>query len=77
MISLTTKAYLQENRTINFKIPETIDLMKEEYELVIVINTTPLQKTQKRKLTFAEHQYNFDNQVSTFSREEIYGDYGR
>ncbi len=77
MISLTTKAYLQDSHEINFKIPENIKLKTGEYEIVIVINTIPIKTTKKKKLTFSEHNYSLENQSSTFSREEIYGDYGR
>jgi len=77
MISVTTRAYLQESHIINFRIPQNINLKTGEYEIVIVINDVPLMETKKRKLTFSEHNYCFENPSSTFSRAEIYGDFGR
>jgi hypothetical protein len=77
MISVTTRAFLQESQMINFKIPENIKLKTGEYEIIIVINTVPLYETKKRKLTFAEHNYIFENPNITFSRADIYGDFGR
>ena len=77
MISVTTKAFLQESRIMNFKIPENIKLQTGEYEIIIVINAIPLKKTKKRKLTFSEHNYYLENPSSTFNRADIYGDFGR
>ena len=77
MISLKTRAFLQDSKTMNFKIPENIKLKTGEYEIVIVINAVPLQTEKKRKLTFSEHVYSFENPYVTFSREELYGDFGR
>ncbi len=77
MISVTTRAFLQESQIINLEIPENIKLKTGEYEIVIVINTNPLPILQKRKLTFSEHNYCFENPGITFSRADIYGDFGR
>jgi len=77
MISVTTRAFLQESHIMNFKIPENIKLKTGEYEIIIVINTIPLKEIKKRKLTFSEHNYYFENPSSTFSRADIYGDDGR
>jgi len=77
MISLTTKAFLQESHIMNFRIPENVKLKSGEYEIVIVINTIPLKENRKRKLTFSAHNYCFENPSTTFSRAEIYGEYGR
>ena len=77
MISLKTKAFLQDSQMMNFKIPENIKLKTGEYEIVIVINDIPLKTDKKRKLTFSEHVYGFENPNNTFSREELYGDFGR
>ncbi len=77
MISVTTKAFLQESQIMNFKIPENIKLQTGEYEIIIVINAIPLKETKKRKLTFSEHNYCFENPSSTFNRADIYGDFGR
>jgi len=72
MISLTTKGYLQESRVMNFSIPKNVKLKTGEYEIVIVINDIPIKKAKKRKLTFSEHNYSFENPSSTFSRADIY-----
>jgi len=77
MISLTTKAFLQESQILNLKIPDNIHLKSGEYEIVIVINPAPLKEKKKQKLSFSEHHYCFDNLESTFSRTDIYGDSGR
>ena len=77
MISLKTKAFLEDSQTMNFRIPENIKLKTGEYEIVIVINDNPLKVDKKRKLTFSEHVYSFENSGNTFSREELYGDSGR
>jgi len=77
MISVTTKAFLQENKVLNFKIPENTHLQEGEYEIVIVINTTALKISEKKKLSFSEHDFYFSNPDSTFRREDIYGDFGR
>jgi hypothetical protein len=77
MISLKTKAFLQDSQTMNFKIPENMKLKTGEYEIVIVINDIPLKTDKKRKLTFSEHIYGFENPSNTFSREELYEDFGR
>ncbi len=77
MISLTTKAFLQESQILNLKIPDNIHLKSGEYEIVIVINPAPLKEKKKQKLSFSEHHYCFDHLESTFSRTDIYGDSGR
>ena len=77
MISVTTKAFLQESQIMNLKIPDNIRLKTGEYEIVIVINPAPLKETTKQKLTFSEHYYCFENPEATFSRTDIYGDSGR
>jgi len=77
MISLTTKAFVRDNRVINFKIPENTNIESGEYEIVIVIDTTPAEKKMKAKLTFSEHDYQLSNPDTTFSRENIYGEFGR
>jgi len=77
MISLSTTAFLQESQIMNFRIPQNLSLKTGEYEIVIVINDVPLKEVKKQKLTFAEHNYCFENPSSTFSRTEIYGDFGR
>jgi hypothetical protein len=76
MISLTTKAFLEDSQVFNFKIPDNIKLKSGEYEIVVVINANP-EKKQTQKLTFSEHTYVFDNPDTTLSRSEIYGDDGR
>jgi len=77
MISLTTKAFLHKYHEMNFKLPENINLNTGEYEIVIVINTIPLQDSTKKTLTFSDHNYMLENEGITFSREDIYGDFGR
>lgn len=77
MISVTTKAFLQESQIMNLKIPDNIHLKTGEYEIVIVINPTRLKETKKQKLTFSEHNYCYENLEATFSRTDIYGDSGR
>ncbi len=77
MISVTTRAFLQDSQIMNFRIPENIKLKTGEYEIIIVINTIPIKEKRKHKLTFSEHNYCFENPSSTFSRADIYGDFGR
>ncbi len=77
MISVTTKAFLQENQVLNFRIPENTHLQTGEYEIVIVINTTPVTERKKSALTFSEHDYRLSDTKSTFNRKDIYGDFGR
>ena len=77
MISVATKAFLQESQIMNLKIPDNIRLKTGEYEIVIVINPAPIKETKKLKLTFSEHNYCFENSEQPFSRTDIYGDSGR
>jgi hypothetical protein len=56
---------------MNVKIPDSIKLKAGEYEIIIVINTIPLQIPKKRKLTFSEHNYCFENNDLTVSRANI------
>lgn len=77
MISVSTKGFLQESQIMNFKIPDNIKLKTGEYEIVIVINTNPIKEKKKNKLSFSEHKYSMENQSTTFSRAEIYGNDGR
>gem|GEM_PF-3542733 len=77
MISLTTKAFLQESQILSLRIPDNIHLKTGEYEIVIVINPSPLKERKKKKLSFSEHNYCFENLETTLSRSDIYGDAGR
>jgi hypothetical protein len=43
----------------------------------MVINTISVQKPKKQKLSFSEYIYDIENPNSTFSRADIYGDFGR
>ena len=77
MLSLTSKILLRDNRIINFKLPDNIKIKAGEYEIVIVLNALPLAKKSKPKLTFSKHHYNLENPKTNFSRDSIYGDFGR
>lgn len=74
MISVNTRAFLQKNQIIKFKIPENIKLKTGEYEIMVVINTHPLTDAKDRKLTFSEHDYCLENPNVKYSRSDIYGD---
>ena len=77
MLSLTSKIILHDNRIINFKLPESIKIKAGEYEIVIVLNALAPSKKKKSKLTFSQHDYSLENPNTNFSRNDIYGDFGR
>ncbi len=74
MISVNTKAFLHKSQTIKFKMPENIKLKSGEYEIIVVINTTPITNTKNRILSFSEHDYFLENPNISYSRSDIYGE---
>ena len=77
MISITTKALIQDCKITKFELPKNVILKFGEYEVIIVFNTVPLQVSKKRNLTFSEHKYQLKESNTTFSREDIYENFGR
>lgn len=77
MISLTTKAYLSQNKSFQVMLPDELELSEGEYEVVLVL--LPVESKSvvpKKKLIFTSHDY-FLPESNTFSRNDIFDDYGR